>query len=395
MAFCRIVFPLLVLSVVSATTVPVYLWGNPLESSSKSNPLAVTTAQEFRGILKNELVDDPFLLVFIEESLSPEDFSRKNEKGESSFPFLQSFLSNSLYLPSVDDAYRVLNEANDKALRVRLSENGLTADIEDENNKVVFIVLSDAKDGESRYDMLRRHNDFMEEQFSKFEGNNVIGLYTARKPAWIIPESHFRVRRQAPAVNVSTPDYFMDGLRLYAKEITVSHGNTTNVLSGFSSGPSAFNGTTMNTTMHFEQASLTLNFQQAGGYWFFDSVDLEQSPSVSEHLLPTSDVHALIDFSYRCKQFISFSSVNESTVYTVSFEDMKIQPFFASSNESQPFGDSFNCVGFFSAPIWAGLFVVFILLAIMFYGVMMMMDIRTMDRFDDPKGKTITINAAE
>ncbi|KAG6465942.1 hypothetical protein O3G_MSEX015521, partial [Manduca sexta] len=53
------------------------------------------------------------------------------------------------------------------------------------------------------------------------------------------------------------------------------------------------------------------------------SVDLEQSPSVSEHLLPTSDVHALIDFSYRCKQFISFSSVNESTVYTVSFEDMK------------------------------------------------------------------------
>ncbi|XP_037298974.1 LOW QUALITY PROTEIN: V-type proton ATPase subunit S1 [Manduca sexta] len=361
MAFCRIVFPLLVLSVVSATTVPVYLWGNPLESSSKSNPLAVTTAQEFRGILKNELVDDPFLLVFIEESLSPEDFSRKNET---------------------------------KALRVRLSENGLTADIEDENNKVVFIVLSDAKDGESRYDTLRRHNDFMEEQFSKFEGNNVIGLYTARKPSWIIPESHFRVRRQAPAVNVSTPDYFMDGLRLYAKK-SLSHGNTTNVLSGFSSGPSAFNGTTMNTTMHFEQASLTLNFQQAGGYWFFDSVDLEQSPSVSEHLLPTSDVHALIDFSYRCKQFISFSSVNESTVYTVSFEDMKIQPFFASSNESQPFGDSFNCVGFFSAPIWAGLFVVFILLAIMFYGVMMMMDIRTMDRFDDPKGKTITINAAE
>lgn len=57
--------------------------------------------------------------------------------------------------------------------------------------------------------------------------------------------------------------------------------------------------------------------------------------------------------------------------------------------------DSFNCVGFFSAPIWSGLFVVFILLAITFYGIIMMMDIRTMDRFDDPKGKTITINASE
>lgn len=59
------------------------------------------------------------------------------------------------------------------------------------------------------------------------------------------------------------------------------------------------------------------------------------------------------------------------------------------------FGPCNDCTGFFSAGIWGGLFVTFILLLIMFYGISNMMDIRTMDRFDDPKGKTITISAQD
>lgn len=59
------------------------------------------------------------------------------------------------------------------------------------------------------------------------------------------------------------------------------------------------------------------------------------------------------------------------------------------------FESSYDCVGTMSAPIWSGLFIVILLLFITIGGVMMMMDIRTMDRFDDPKGKTITINASE
>lgn len=31
----------------------------------------------------------------------------------------------------------------------------------------------------------------------------------------------------------------------------------------------------------------------------------------------------------------------------------------------------------------------------MTYGLVFMMDIKTMDRFDDPKGKTITVNVTE
>lgn len=41
------------------------------------------------------------------------------------------------------------------------------------------------------------------------------------------------------------------------------------------------------------------------------------------------------------------------------------------------------------------MFITFMLLIILTYGITFIMDIRTMDRFDDPKGKTITINASE
>lgn len=59
------------------------------------------------------------------------------------------------------------------------------------------------------------------------------------------------------------------------------------------------------------------------------------------------------------------------------------------------FSDAYDCVGFTTIPIWSGLFVTLILSIIMTMGLTMIMDIKTMDRFDDPKGKTIIINASE
>jgi V-type H+-transporting ATPase S1 subunit len=64
-------------------------------------------------------------------------------------------------------------------------------------------------------------------------------------------------------------------------------------------------------------------------------------------------------------------------------------------DKSAAFGDAYNCELFFTPPIWSGIFVTSILALIMIWGLVMIMDIRTMDQFDDPKGKTITVNVAE
>ncbi|CAK1587601.1 unnamed protein product [Parnassius mnemosyne] len=400
MAYCRLVFSLLVLSVVQsyASEVPVFLWGDLAKTSLKSNPLSLITAENFAETLVQELEGDPFTVIFMEENLSVEDFSRKNAEGETYFPYLRANIGDSLYLPNVENAVRVLNNLADpdKVDHVKLLENGLSAEIEPQSGKFLFINLKDAQEGDSRADLLRRHNDFMEDMFTKLKERyeKVVAIYTAHNPSWTIPESHLRIRRQASSRN---NDYKLDGLRLYVKELVLSEGNKTTLLDNMASSSTEFNNTmkTMTTVMNFNMDNIQLNFVENNGYWTFETVLLTRS-NLSEMLYPNHEVYAVNGFSYRCAQNVTFSSINDTQQYSLTFMDMKVQPFFKNTNESEMvFGDSFNCVGFFSVPIWSGLFVVFILLAITFYGIMMMMDIRTMDRFDDPKGKTITINTSE
>lgn len=55
------------------------------------------------------------------------------------------------------------------------------------------------------------------------------------------------------------------------------------------------------------------------------------------------------------------------------------------------FGPAWDCVGFFTVPIWAGLLTTLLLLLIPCIGLYMLSDIKTMDRFDDPKGQPIMV----
>lgn len=381
MAFTRAALTVLLLSVACrASNVPVFLWGDLAKPNLKSNPLTTTTSPAFSDILSAELVEDPFIVVFIEKTLSIEDFSRRNAYGQTSFPYLQANMGKSVYMASVENAFSALTLLADPVdALMTLTEDGLVPKTIPEG-KFIIISLEDAREGESRSDLLLRHNDFMKHTMLKLKNvyEKVVGIYTARDQSWSI--SH-RVRRQAAAETGFT----VDGLGLYAN-ITLTEGTNTVHLQGLTSSSSEYTETTQKTTLTFNTNSIVLNFRSTGGYWYFESVTLD-----AVDMQPSEEVFSLIDFSYRCAQSLSFG--NDTRV--IRFDDIKIQPFFHNTSGPVVFGDSLNCVGFFSAPIWSGLFVVFILLSITFYGIIMMMDIRTMDRFDDPKGKTITINAGE
>ncbi|VVD01163.1 unnamed protein product [Leptidea sinapis] len=404
MAFCRIVLPLLVLSVVNSlasTSVPVFFWGDIDGPTIKSNPLVEVSELEFKNILEDKLKDDQFTVIFADETLSIEDLSRKNSQGESAFPYLHSNIGDVLYLPSVENPIKVLKKLEDsnKVDHVKLTENGLSAEIEKDDGKILFITLKDAREGESRSDLLRRHNDFMEDMVSKLQEHysKVVAIYTAEFPSWTVPDTHSRVRRQVQSAAYQT--FNLNGLRMFTKNIILSSQAGVVYFSAPTNTETVMNGTLLNATLSFGDKSITLNFEEKSGYWFFDTVVYTESTTTptTEFLYGKSEVYALSGFSYRCGQNATFTSNNSTTQYTLTFQDLKVQPYFKDTNSTEPpkFGDSYNCVGFFSVPIWSCLFVTFILLAITFYGIMMMMDIRTMDRFDDPKGKTITINAGE
>ena len=70
----------------------------------------------------------------------------------------------------------------------------------------------------------------------------------------------------------------------------------------------------------------------------------------------------------------------------------QIQAFGIKNNS---FGYSNDCIGFFTVPIWMGVITMTTMLAIVLLGIGMLLSINTMDRYDDPKGKTITVTATE
>lgn len=132
------------------------------------------------------------------------------------------------------------------------------------------------------------------------------------------------------------------------------------------------------------KANLLMRFPvKSSGYYNIETVYQEADKSMP--LSSTLDLSFPYNFSYHCSQNVGFFN------NTVSFQiaDFQVQI------DAQKFGDAYDCVGFTSIPIWAGIFVTAILALIMIWGLTMIMDIRTMDRFDDPKGKTITISTME
>lgn len=128
----------------------------------------------------------------------------------------------------------------------------------------------------------------------------------------------------------------------------------------------------------------------SGGTWFVQKFEYK-----GRRFFPVGGrISAYDGKSYGCIELILSDART-----LIRFEDVQIQPLFHPDEEHKAierFADRANdCTGFFSPAIWGALFVVIILLSIMTVGITMMLDIKTMDRFDDPKGKTITINAQE
>lgn len=150
-----------------------------------------------------------------------------------------------------------------------------------------------------------------------------------------------------------------------------------------------FNLTYTNTT----SLTLRLNFTATGTkYWYLNNVDYVVSDVVTR-LTAASSIFFPFDFSYHCAKDIVFYS---NTTY-VNFTGLQVQidPKQSSINDTLIFSDGYDCVGFTTIPIWSGIFITALLALIFIWGITMVMDIRTMDRFDDPKGKTITIAATE
>ncbi|XP_029208332.2 V-type proton ATPase subunit S1-like [Acropora millepora] len=93
---------------------------------------------------------------------------------------------------------------------------------------------------------------------------------------------------------------------------------------------------------------------------------------------------APVKYSYSCFD-VTLNNDNSS----ISFKQFQVQPFNVPGNGT--FSYAYDCIGFFTIPIFMGLITAGVLLVILFCGILSMLSLTTMDRFDDPKGQTIQV----
>ncbi|XP_076132796.1 ATPase H+ transporting accessory protein 1a [Alosa pseudoharengus] len=134
--------------------------------------------------------------------------------------------------------------------------------------------------------------------------------------------------------------------------------------------------------------------------WFtLDEVILEYEGKKATFNASRS-IYAPAEYSYRCESVSSFryaqltprTPKDAAKDWRVSFEDFQIQGFNLSKKE---FSYASDCAGFFSPGIWMGLLTSLLMVLILTYGLHMIMQLRTMDRFDDPKGPAISVPQTE
>ncbi|KRX95823.1 RNA-binding protein squid, partial [Trichinella pseudospiralis] len=157
----------------------------------------------------------------------------------------------------------------------------------------------------------------------------------------------------------------------------------------------------------FSNFTLSFHFDQSPGWWFLNNITLTASGSAIgekslQYVFNESAVHSLRlnganGFAYACRKpraLMIPTSREAKFQYGIAFLKLQVQPFRAPRRNG--FTDNIDdCTPFFTAEVWMSLISVFVIFSITVFGVSMVSSLKTMDRFDDPKGKSLVINFKE
>jgi len=153
--------------------------------------------------------------------------------------------------------------------------------------------------------------------------------------------------------------------------------------------------------------TLKLEIKKQRGYWLLKNafmsgtvgIDKESTTLKDNGLYSSMELTAPLPRSYHCGKFGPFfpkvtAEEKKKSNITASIQllDFQFQTFMKNGTF---FGPSYDCVGFFSIGILSGIFITIMLIAIISWALSMIMSVNTMDRFDDPKGKSISFAGTE
>jgi len=155
-------------------------------------------------------------------------------------------------------------------------------------------------------------------------------------------------------------------------------------------------------------AELKFSFNLWNGYWVLKGVNVTYAAiinkvqsSETDFALTPYDITTPYGFCYHCSPKLSLatgkvmsSDSNKNVTKRIYFETygFQLQPY---KIRNYRFGDWYDCQGFFTAGIWAAILIGLVLAMMLAWAVSMLADVKSPDRFDDPKGKSITVTATD
>lgn len=157
------------------------------------------------------------------------------------------------------------------------------------------------------------------------------------------------------------------------------------------------NATSISVRLHGAVAADDLTFDVETNYQWWGVHNIMFRSKV-QHLRELQ-IGANSNFSYHCTPALTFNNFEAIgkvvTRSPLQLSGLQLEPNFEKDGARKQFSDAWDCVAFFSTGMLGGFFVTLLLLIIVSIGIAWIMDIRTMDRFDDPKGKPINVAATE
>jgi len=144
---------------------------------------------------------------------------------------------------------------------------------------------------------------------------------------------------------------------------------------------------------------IEMDFEKLGGVWKLIKLELKNIPYKAEfydmvmhHTTQHGyEVSAPLGLCFACNQpgsFKSLRTVNSTYGGSIKFPDVKLQVFEVHRGK---FGPEWECGELITIGLWVGILVTLAFATVCFWGFSMLASINTMDRFDDPKGKSIYI----
>lgn len=365
-----------------AEDVPVFVWGKP--SVTYVPALSQYTTAEFAALLESQTDAGTFTVVFAEERLSTEDFAQCRLKTQTCFRNLAKVERKS-YLPSVQEPMAAFGGDFEDIQSVQLASDGsLSEKITPKAGSVVIVNLSG--------DDFASHDVLIDALYNRLRAEfpNLLAVYTGKTPSFRYSALVHRSRRQTePTPNdiLQIQNTFM----MYYEKFEagpVGGPLTALTFNGVTKEDSNSSANTLQVNLSGPAADLRLSFALGQGNWQITGVTYNNAQYFLRHRVDINQ-----HFSYRCNDLRYYTPDMKNEIVLT---EVQLQPYWKTEANADfvKFGDAWNCVGFTTPGILTGLFLVFIFIFIGSYGITWMMDIRTMDRFDDPKGKTITVNTA-